>query len=184
MNYDPVMSKQMNLHLHNLANDERASEINEHLFTIKEIAIKVKAKTIVELGTGSGFSLLALIAGTIENKGEVLTVDLNPCQNAQQMVKKYGENICRFVQGDDMRVVQSWTREIDLLLIDTSHKYDHTLAELRQWGKFVKSVIILHDIVADKGTWDAIYDYLKEHPYGFRYECHFWNNGLGILWRQ
>jgi cephalosporin hydroxylase len=49
--------------------------------------------------------------------------------------------------GDDMQVVPVPEARFDVLFIDTSHAYDHTLAELRKFVPLVApgGTVLLHD---------------------------------------
>jgi len=51
---------------------------------------------------------------------------------------------------DDLQFGRTWSRSIDLLFIDTSHAYSHTLEELELFGQHVRErgFICLHDTVS------------------------------------
>jgi hypothetical protein len=46
--------------------------------------------------------------------------------------------------GDDLEIARQIPALIDVLFIDTSHHYQHTLAELRLYGPSART-ILLHD---------------------------------------
>jgi hypothetical protein len=73
-------------------------------------------------------------------------VDVNPPQVPQRWAEL---PYWRLRVGDDMAPeTRAWApAELDVLFIDTSHHYEHTLAELRTYAPRVKpgGVILLHD---------------------------------------
>jgi predicted O-methyltransferase YrrM len=102
---------------------------------------------VLELGVRSGESTCAFLAATEAHGGHVWSIDIN-----QPSVPPEWFDLPNwtFLLGDDMndRIERNvvWT-DIDVLFIDTSHRYQHTFDELTLYGPRVKSggVILLHD---------------------------------------
>lgn len=165
---------------HLLERSKISTDISEHLVHLYELTIALpENKIVVELGTRGGESTTALLAAVNDSGGKLYSIDIQNCN-----IYPHEAN-WKFIQGDDMEIVKTWNLKIDHLFIDTLHTYEHTLAELRSWGKFVQpwGIITLHDTNhthSYPGVTDAIKQFLVEHPeYSFknRQECH----GLGLL---
>ena len=163
------------------------SDIQAHLIRLYDftVQIPVKEKVVVELGVRWGTSTVALIAAVNDSGGPLYSIDIGAYPETQKLFK--GESNWTFLQGDDMEVVKDWNRPIDHLFIDTSHTFDHTLGELREWGKWVKQggIITLHDIYGLGGekseVWDAIEHHMKENPGKYDFKTFEKSYGLGVL---
>lgn len=128
----------------------KRTAINEHLAILFLEALTVQPRLIVELGVGGGestsvFARVARLCGSV-----FLSVDIND----RSHVCSYPDWL--FIRQDDIefaRGFESWCRErklepaIDVLFIDTSHYFDHTLQEIRAYFPFLsdKSKVFLHD---------------------------------------
>lgn len=157
------------------------TDIHEHLQTLYLLNIEFNLKNILELGTRTGESTITLLLATKELGGTMTSVDIDPCLEAKDKIKKMNlEKYWNFIQTDDLSL--TWEKEIDHLFIDTSHTYDQTLAELRKFEPFVKKggLISLHDIMSCPPVLDAINHFLTEKD-NFRLYKFFHNNGLAIL---
>ena len=166
-----VLEQQMN----------QPTDIHEHLQTLYMLSIELNLKNVLELGTRTGESSITLLLATKELGGTMTSVDVDSCLEAKEKVKKLKlEKYWNFIQTDDLSL--NWNTPIDHLFIDTSHTYDHTLAELRKFEPFVKKggLITLHDIMSCPPVLNAINDFLAERK-NFRFYKFFHNNGLGIL---
>lgn len=165
------------------------SDIQTHLVRLYDFTVQlpVKEKVVVELGVRRGTSTVALLAAVNDSGGHLYSVDINACHGTQQLYK--GEPNWTFIHGNDMEVVKGWNNPIDHLFIDTTHTLDHTIMELREWGKWVKQggIITLHDIYhAEVKTrvWDAIEQHMKENPEKYDFEAFEGSFGLGLLRRD
>jgi len=159
------------------------SDIWEHLATLYMLTVEFDLKTVLELGTAEGESTVALLQAVHQIGGKVYSIDINPCLEAQEVIKNYGLlNRWTFIQGDDLQV--KWEREIDHLFIDTSHEFQHTLKELEKYEPYVREggVITLHDIVAFPSVMRAIDEYLKDRKY-LRLYKYLHNNGLAVIFK-
>jgi predicted O-methyltransferase YrrM len=160
---------------------KQPTDIHEHLQTLYMLSIELNLKTVLELGTRTGESTITLLLATKELGGTMTSVDVDSCLEAKEKIKKLElEKYWNFIQSDDISL--NWNTTIDHLFIDTSHTYDHTLAELRKFEPFVRKggLITLHDIMSCPPVLDAINDFLVERE-DFRFYKFFHNNGLGIL---
>ena len=112
---------------------------------------------VVELGTRSGVSTAALLAGVEAHGGHVWSVDIEDCSHL------FEHKQWTFVQGDSRNPEMPLQVEtpIDLLLIDTEHVYEITQAELALWAPHMRpgSRILLHDIETFPGVRRAVVEF-------------------------
>ncbi len=105
------------------------------------------AQVVLELGVRNGASTAALLCGVEESDGHLWSVDVDQPQPPGN--EFLGHPRWTFIQGDDMdpAVYRQTPVEIDLLFIDSSHRYQHTFDELTTYGPRVRigGVILLHD---------------------------------------
>lgn len=167
-----------------LARAKLKSDINEHLTFLYNLTVDLplKEKVVVELGVRNGESTTALLAAVNDSGGHLFSVDTEDCINARMRLRD--EPNWSFMKEDDMELVKKWCKPIDHLFIDTSHSLSHTIAELRQWGKWVKiyGLISLHDTEAPKysGVMQAIKYYIYDNPsFSFKNYPHCY--GLGVI---
>lgn len=138
------------------------SDIVEHLPILRDTVISSSAQTVVELGVRTGNSTAALLAGVVETGGHLWSVDIRLMPEANyRPLKRAAGHAWSFVIGDDLKVADQVGSQIDItsfrddtpvyvaggidvLFIDSSHHYDHTLAELRLYGPRART-ILLHD---------------------------------------
>lgn len=121
------------------------SDIVEHLPRLHDTVVERNAQTVVELGVRSGNSTVALLAGIEQTGGQLWSVDIHlmPYQD-YAILRRASKGSWTFVIGDDLAVSDQIPDQIDVLFIDSSHFYDHTLAELDLYGSRA-STILLHD---------------------------------------
>lgn len=113
------------------------SDIVEHLPYFFELA--TDATTVIELGVRSGTSTVAWLAG-LEGHGHLWSVDIEPAPPITA-------NDWTFLQGDDCAIADRLPDLVDVVFIDTSHHYQHTLCELATFVPKVRpgGVVLLHD---------------------------------------
>jgi predicted O-methyltransferase YrrM len=124
------------------------SDINEHLPKLKALA--EHADHVVELGARTGLSTVAWLMGLRKSGGRLTSVDLSPAPDIGE------HDNWHHIQGDDTAAdVMAQVDECDVLFIDTSHAYEHTLWELRNWSAKVKpgGLIVCHDTELQR-PWD------------------------------
>lgn len=98
---------------------------------------------VLELGVRSGNSTSAFLAAAEKTGGHVWSVDTVPPEVPRHWA---GSDLWTFVQGDDLTLEPPVTA-FDVVFIDTSHHYAHTLTELRRFVPAVKpgGRVLLHD---------------------------------------
>jgi cephalosporin hydroxylase len=126
------------------------TDISDHLVTLYSAALSVTPKLMVELGvrTGESTNVLARVARTCGSR--LVSADIDDCSRVCNLPGWL------FVQTDDIEFAKrfpQWGRErglpgeIDFLFIDTSHIYEHTVAEIRHWFPYVREggKVAFHD---------------------------------------
>ena len=161
-----------------------STDIHEHLTTLYMLATEFDCTTLVELGTRSGESTLALAYAAKRTGGKLYSFDIADCVEAKKaMADRSLTPYWEFSIGNDLEV--NWNRKIDFLFIDTSHTYEHTLKELVRFEPFVKSggIIAMHDSVACPGVKKAVKEYAENKPNLRIYE-YVNNNGLFLIFKK
>jgi predicted O-methyltransferase YrrM len=140
----------------------RDSDIREYLPLLYNTARSYPGARILELGVRKGNSTLALLAGAEESGGHVWSADITDVIR-EDMRPWAGCRLWTFTCGDDMNenVQNQLPREVDVLFIDTSHEYGHTLRELEVYMPRLApgGVALFHDtrfvFFARREDWDG-----------------------------
>lgn len=133
-----------------LAKSAVRTDFSDHLVTVFCEALAPKPGLIVELGTRGGESTFVFERAARLCGARLLSVDIADCSRISQYEK------WDFVQSDDVAFAGkfgAWCAakglkpEIDVLFIDTSHEYGHTVREIAAWFPFVARAgkVIFHD---------------------------------------
>jgi predicted O-methyltransferase YrrM len=137
---------------------------------------------IIELGVRGGNSTAALLAGLEHSGGELWSVDIaEPGTPAEWN----GLPFWHLLVADDTspEAVAFCPGDVDVLFIDTSHYYPHTLQELRLYVPKVKpgGIVLLHD--TDRAEWPDVGRSLDEYcaETGLTWYNHPWWHGLGVI---
>lgn len=121
---------------------EMPSDVYLYLPLFVELVGALKAQHVIELGTRTGVSTVAFLYGLEGTGGRLTSVDIDPAPEIGE------HDHWTFVQGDDCDPeVFSALEPADIVFIDTSHTYEHTLRELGLYRWLVKpgGVMLLHD---------------------------------------
>jgi cephalosporin hydroxylase len=124
--------------------------ISDHLVTIYLESLKVRPRLIVELGVRGGSSTRVFGKVARRNNAVIISVDIQDC------LQVIDHERWHFVRSDDIEFAdqfESWCMEkrikpaIDLLFVDTSHVYGHTVLEIHRWFPYLssESKVIFHD---------------------------------------
>jgi predicted O-methyltransferase YrrM len=149
------------------------SDIHQHLPRLHAEASKAGVR-VLELGVRSGHSTAAFLAAADQHGGRVVSVDINTPTVPPEF---WTCGLWRFVKGDDLTLTGLVDEPVDVLFIDTSHHYQHTLEELRRfhWEVALDGCILMHDVELknpehapasdpDFPVAAAIEDFLTEFP--------------------
>jgi cephalosporin hydroxylase len=127
------------------------SDISDHLATIFSEAVAVQPRLIVELGVRGGESRFVLERAARVTGSFLVSVDVDDCKAVCGQSPRL-----HFVQSDDIQFAQvfrKWCSQrgiepsIDVLFIDTSHLYEHTVQEIETWFPYLADSckVIFHD---------------------------------------
>lgn len=129
-----------------LGRSSQWSDIQGHLRTLHTTVLQYPQATVLELGTRWATSTAAFLAAAELVDGHVWSVDINHPTYPEWW---HQTGLWTLTVGDDMDPVIAFDQpaQVDVLFIDTSHAYDHTLAEVRLYVPKVKpgGVVLLHD---------------------------------------
>jgi predicted O-methyltransferase YrrM len=118
------------------------SDIYEHLPTFVRLVERLDAQHVIELGTRTGVSTVAWLYGLDKTGGRLTSVDIDPAPDIG------GWPHWTFRQSDDLAPeLLAELEPADIVFIDTSHQYDHTLMELHVYRHLVRSggLLVCHD---------------------------------------
>ena len=126
------------------------TDISDHLERLFVEAMQVSPDTIVECGVRGGESTFVFerVARLVD--ADVVSVDINETSYTTDYDDWW------FVQFDDVDFAadfEGWCDEngidaaIDVLFVDTSHRYEHTVAEIDAWFPHLgeDAVVVFHD---------------------------------------
>ena len=123
------------------------SDIQDCLERLYDAAVAYPQVSILELGVRWGTSTAMFLAAAEQAGGHLWSVDIATTPELEQVWERWETSgHWTFILGNDMEI--DWAGAgWDVLFIDTSHAYDHTLAELRKYVPLVKpgGVVFLHD---------------------------------------
>lgn len=158
-----------------LTHSQIPTDMSDHLDVLFAESLLVQPTTIVELGVRGGESTFAFERVSRRTGADLVSVDIEDCSGATDYSNWH------FVQADDVEFAgrfESWCEdrnidpEVDVLFIDTSHLYSHTLEEIRNWFPHLSrpSIAFLHDT--------------NLTPYGRHKNgtlCRGWDNDRGVI---
>ncbi len=126
------------------------TDISDHLRTLFIESLKSSPRLIVELGVRGGESTFVFERVAKLTGARLVSVDIEECISASSFEG------WTFVQQDDVGFgldFPDWCKrnglepEIDVLFIDTSHLYDHTVQEIEIWFPHLSEhgKVLFHD---------------------------------------
>jgi cephalosporin hydroxylase len=126
------------------------TDISDHLVTLFVESLSMNPRLIVELGVRGGESTFVMERVAAVSGAKLVSVDIEDCSS----VSAYEDAV--FVQSDDVEFAgrfESWCTEssidpkIDVLFIDTSHLYEHTVQEIAHWFPLLagRAKVFFHD---------------------------------------
>lgn len=149
------------------------SDMQHHVGLLHSLA----RGNVVELGTRSGVSTAALLAGVEARGGHVWSVDIEDCSHLFEHPQ------WTFIQGDSRNPEMPLQigEPIDLLLIDTEHVLEVTAAELALWAPHMRpgARILLHDTETFPGVRRAVAEFCAARGWAWTnvLPCH----GMAII---
>lgn len=117
-------------------------DMEPHVDTL--VSLARTAPVIVELGVRGAVSTWAFLDG-LPADGRLVSVDI---EDVMPLIPERVSKDARweFIVGDDrMKSIQRRLPSADLVFIDTSHEYHHTVEELALAERLEATTIVLHD---------------------------------------
>lgn len=164
------------------------SDISDHLLQMYDTIIQRSPKLIIELGVRGGMSTFAISRAAQDIGARLISVDITDCSKSCDWSK------WEFLKMNDLNFADTFKDKIDILFIDTSHTFDHTVSELRKFLPLMhdKGIIILHDtnvcgsevaraidkVFGIKGNWGINFSIKSNH---IKIKNYAHNNGMAYL---
>jgi len=127
--------------------------VHLHLNILYAATLAMRAKVVVELGTGFGHSALAFSDALKLTGGTLYTIDKDYDEGMVAYAKKYlkeRDNIV-MITSDSIEAANNWNKPIDILFCDSDHSYNHVYGELVAWERFNPKIIFIHDTLSREG---------------------------------
>jgi len=120
-----------------------------------------KLKKILELGVSQGYSTVPLL---MVSKKLISVDNVNCYDNVMGLLKRWEipelSLKWRFILMDDLELLFD---RFDMIFLDTSHDYNHTIKELNKFSNFSDN-IFCHDYNQNGVRW-AVQDFLKDNDW-------------------
>jgi len=128
----------------------RPTDICDHLECLFLECLGIRARLIVELGSGDGESTFVLERVAKLWDAALVSVDIEDREEVGTYPQRH------FIKSDDIAfaaLFPGWCAgrglktAIDILFIDTSHLYEHTVEEIRSWFPYLapRCKVVFHD---------------------------------------
>jgi cephalosporin hydroxylase len=168
-----------------------SADLGPHADVLADTVVELGAQRVIELGVRDGYSTGALLYGLEQTGGALWSVDINPPPLSS--LPRW-----TFVYGDDTdkAILAQLPTEVDLVFIDTSHAWAHTLRELELYVPRVRpgGRVLLHDTENEDPAAHgepigmqppfpvkrAVEDYCAEHALPWKNDDRLW--GLGAIY--
>ncbi len=105
------------------------------------LAVSLKAKLILEIGTGGLCSAQCFLHALDITGGEIISCD------TVKRFKDFSHPKFHFINAPSYEIVKIWTQELDILFIDGDHQYEAIKRDYALFFPFVRKngLIIFHD---------------------------------------
>ncbi len=168
-----------------LAGKDRLSVEYEHGKNIHDLVIDTKPKSVVEIGTGTGFSTAWILLALNQNqRGTVFTFDsVLRKPYAWKVAGIPDDRVRRFNLRFDC-AEKVLPKKIDFVFHDAGHFFEHVESDLKQVlpRLSAKAVICIHDIIYSFDMGEKVKKWFGEMD-GWVYEEKKFGCGLGIARR-
>jgi predicted O-methyltransferase YrrM len=131
------------------------------------IALGGKAKNIIEVGAGAGYSTLWLGAAAKALGGNVVSCEIDPAKaaEAQSNIAKAGlSDYVTILAGDARETLRDQEGAVDLLFIDATFGHYETFFDVVYKRLDVGSMVIADNVVEDAYELDDYITYVQNHP--------------------
>ncbi len=130
-------------------------------------AIAHKAKTIVEVGSGVGYSTLWLAYAASVTGGKVISCEIDPARAEETRATLVKANLADYVEvlaGDARDVLRQRTEPVDLLFIDGASGQYETYFDIVYKRMGVGAMVIADDVVDNENELADYVTYVQNHP--------------------
>ena len=152
------------------------SDIYEHLPTLVDLTLELDARTVIELGVRTGNSTAAWLWGVEQTDGLVWSCDVAEPPAWLRQFHRW-----TFHLGDDLdpETLSRAPAEADILFVDTSHRYLHTVAEIGAWSPRVRpgGAVVFHDTEVETFGAD-VHEPGSEPPFPVRKAVDEWTGAM------
>jgi predicted O-methyltransferase YrrM len=164
-------------------------DMQDDIMVLFNAVMTIKPKVILELGCGGGLSTRTFaLASSLIPGSQVISVDIDQSKIDDVRAKLEAENLssqCQIVNQDSAQFLKANSHQtLDFIFIDTSHTYEHTIAELVLALPMLShhGYMFLHDTRYNE-VWEAIQAILK-NTMAWIYIDYTTASGLGLIIRK
>lgn len=162
------------------------SDIRGHLARFVTLVEQLDAQRVCELGVRTGVSTVAWLEGLRRTGGHLWAVDVNPCPIQHHQLT--------FLQGDDCGDVHAQIPEdLDIVFVDSSHLYVHTVAEIDLYAPKLApgGCMVFHDVAVERFDHHPddeipfpVRTAVEEAAFELGWDVDWWENdfGLAVAW--
>lgn len=134
---------------------------------ISILAISKKAKSIVEIGSGEGYSTLWLGYAASVTGGKVVTCELDPAKAGATRAIVAEAGLADFVEvlnGDAREVLRHQGEAVDLLFIDGDTGQYETYFDVVYKRMGIGAIVVADDVIAKDNELSDYVTYVQNHP--------------------
>jgi predicted O-methyltransferase YrrM len=131
------------------------------------LAISKKAKSLVEVGSGVGYSTLWLAYAASVTGGKLVSCEIDPAKAAEARanLQKAGlADYAEILSGDARELLRHQSEPVDFLLIDAEHGQYETYFDVVYKRMGVGAVVVADDVVTQENNLADYTTYVKNHP--------------------
>lgn len=131
------------------------------------LAISKKAQTIVEVGSGEGYSTLWLAYAASITGGKVISCEIDPAKTEETQANLTKANMNDYVEvltGDARELLRHRDEPVDLLVIDADTGQYETYFDVVYKRMGPGSMVIADDVVDKDNELSDYVTYVQNHP--------------------
>lgn len=132
---------------------------------LERLIILTKSKSILEIGTGEGYSTLFLAKAAKQTKGRVITIeqDKSSAEKALRNLKK--AKLSKFVEiktGDALEILNKLHKKFDFVFIDGKKRDYLNYLKIINKKMNKNTMIIAHNVISHKEKVQGYLDFVKK----------------------
>lgn len=131
------------------------------------LAISNKANTLVEVGSGVGYSTLWLAYAASVIGGKVISCEIDPAKAEETRANLVKANLSSYVEiliGDAREVLRQRSEPVDLLFIDGDFGQYETYFDVVYKRMKIGSMVVADKVVAQENALADYTTYVQNHP--------------------